>query len=448
MKFDKRNLSPVAIAQELQDAVALLPDGESWEDYFEGGTGRTIIELIAGSQAIKNHYNLMRVREGTLQYAKLDSSVTELAINKGVYRPPAKSHIIEITFNALSSGWLNRGNVIGAYKNYDVIVYETAEYIFGRENTVKVTIGKREEFTKTILDAEEFYQQDIKALYKYLGSEFQSLSINNEEVILVDEELNLYDDRLADSCVRLTYEGFTRLVFGDGVIGRKLEVNDELVFNFISYGDDLIENFKVDAMSFGTFADAAEILSMVTLRKATPYIDKETLRKIAIRNSVDGRWVQTQDYQNGILREFGGYIADVIVKDDYPAENITILPKEDYLTPTVQADLEALIENKRGNAVLIDLVYLDPYSDQRLELIFNVQYIGTDTEEFLDSIISDYVSDKLDKIQYNGYYLTCADIAVDLTHLSPGGKFYGSLDEQVYIEPLNSIKSLIINYSK
>ena len=61
-----------------------LPDNVGWEDYFEGGAGRTIIELIAGSQAVKNHYNLMRVRESSLQYAKLESSVTELAMNKGV----------------------------------------------------------------------------------------------------------------------------------------------------------------------------------------------------------------------------------------------------------------------------------------------------------------------------------------------------------------------------
>ena len=151
MKFDKKSLSPTAIAKELQDAVSLLPEGDAWEDYFEGGAGRTIIELIAGSQAIKNHYNLMRVREGTLQYAKLDSSVTELAINKGVYRPPAKSFLLEITFNSLSSGWLNRGEILGAYKNYDVIVHETVEYIFGHENKVIVTIGTRETFTEDCL---------------------------------------------------------------------------------------------------------------------------------------------------------------------------------------------------------------------------------------------------------------------------------------------------------
>jgi len=453
MKFSKKNLSPVAIAKELQDAVSTLPEGEAWEDYFAGGAGRTIIELIAGSQAIKNHYNLMRVRESTLQYAKLDSSVTELAINKGVYRPPAKSYIIEITFEAYSSGWLNRGEVIGSYKNYDLIVIEKTEYIFGNENKVNVTVGTLEKFEKIALDATEFYQIDIPAQHIYISGEFQELSIALEDgtadtIDLIDEELNLYDDRLPNSCLRLTFENFTRLVFGDGVIGKRLNINDEVNFSFISFGEDLLENFSTSSINLNALVQASEILGYEVLRKPTKYIDKEILRKIAIRNSVDGRWVQTQDYENGILREFGQYIYDILVKDEYPSENITILPREDYITPEVKLEIDTLINNKRGNATQINTVYLDPYSDQRLTLSFGIHYVGSDTDEFLRDIISAYRLQKENKIKYSGYYLACADIAVDLTHLAPGGKFYATLDENVYIEPLNSIENLNINYTR
>ena len=297
-------------------------------------------------------------------------------------------------------------------------------------------------------DAIEFYQIDIPAAHKYLGSEFQLLSVNNEEVLLVDEELNLYDEILPRSCVRLTYEYFSRLIFGDGVIGKKLNVNDEVSFTYISYGDDLIDDFKSKNISLGNLVSASEILSIETLRKAVSYIDKETLRKIAIRNSVDGRWVQTQDYENGIMRIFSEFIADIIVKDEYPSENITILPREDYLTPTVKAEIDELINNKRGNATLINTVYLDPFSDQRVIVTFNIQYIGTDTDEFIEGIIEEYKATKENRINYGGYFLTCPDVAVDLTHLAPGGKFYASLDESTYIEPLNSIKELRINYTR
>ena len=111
MTFNKENLSPSAITQEMQD-------------FFEGGAGRTVIELIAGSQAIKNHYNLMRVRESSLQYAKLESSVTELALNKGVYKLPAKTFIGQITFTSSIDGIILKGEEIGSYTDHKIYAYE------------------------------------------------------------------------------------------------------------------------------------------------------------------------------------------------------------------------------------------------------------------------------------------------------------------------------------
>ena len=83
MQFSKDNLSPDKIVKELQRFVSEKPEFEGWQDYFEGGAGQTIIELIAGSQAIKNHHNMMRVRESSLLHAKMDSSITALAASKG-----------------------------------------------------------------------------------------------------------------------------------------------------------------------------------------------------------------------------------------------------------------------------------------------------------------------------------------------------------------------------
>jgi hypothetical protein len=95
---------------------------------------------------------------------------------------------------------------------------------------------------------------------------------------------------------------------------------------------------------------------------------------------------------------------------------------------------------------LIDLDFLDPYSDQRLELTFNFQYIGTDSNEELDNIIAGWVEERLNRIRYTGYKLTGADVAVELTHLSPGGKFYADLTQEYFIDRLNSIKKITINY--
>jgi hypothetical protein len=446
MQFDKKKLSPMAIASELQEAVSNMPDAQSWNNYFEGGAGRTIIELIAGSQAIKNHYNLMRVRESSLQFAKLDSSITELAINKGVYRPPAKSLKLEITFIPRTSGHLKTGDIIGSYKNYNLIVLEPVSYVYSHNAKVLCTVGKVDHCTFDILDPQEFHQIEIRGQYRYFSSELQELTVNGQIVNLVDEELNLYDERLKNSAIRLTYDFYTKLIFGDGVVGKKINIGDKVTFKYNTFGEDMIENFKDSRVSISADILPGDIIGVVELRKATKLLDKEILRKIAIRNSVDGRWVQVEDYRNGLLREFGEYMYDVLVKDEYPRENITILPKEDYISDEVKREIKTLINNKRGNATLIDLDFLDPYSDQRLELTFNFQYIGTDSNEELDNIIAGWVEERLNRIRYSGYKLTGADVAVELTHLSPGGKFYADLTQEYFIDRLNSIKKITINY--
>ena len=447
MNFKKENLSPTAIVKDLQKAVHMLPESDGWSDYFEGGTGRTIIELIAGSQAIKNHYNLMRVRESSLQVAKLDSSVTELAINKGVYRPAAKSYIIEVTFTATSSGFIEKGAIVGSFKEFSVYALEKTEYKFGQSNTINVTVGTSERFEKGTVVSSEYETIDVKSKHKYVSEEFQTLTVNGEVCHIIDEGLNLYDKKLNNSVLRLVYEGFSRLVFGDGIVGRKLEQNDEIVYSYMSFSDKLLDNLEQEKFSLSSLPDVADITNIEVKRKPTKYISKELLRKVAMRNSIDGRWVQVEDYKNGVLREYGEYIDDLLVEDVYPSEEMVILPNKTTWTPGVEDLVRELVDNKRGNATLVNIRYLDPNDLDRLSLSFSFIYQGPETNETIEEITQKYIESKLNKIHYIGYWISGADIAVELTNISDG-KFFANLDEKFYIEPLQSVSSMILNFSR
>ena len=445
MNFKKENLSPSEIVKDLQEAVALLPESESWQDYFEGGTGRTIIELIAGSQAIKNHYNLMRVRESSLQVAKLDSSVTELAINKGVYRPPAKAHIIEVEFSATAAGNITRGQMVGSYKQYKVYALDNYHYKFGPGNKILVTVGFGERFEKEPISTSDFETFDVEAKFKYVADVLQMLTVNGDIVSLIDEEKNLYDPELKNSCLRIVYENLSRLVFGDGVIGRKLNPNDKVEYTYVSFGDDLLENFEEQHLNINLIENVDIITSQTMKRRASKYLDKERLRKIAMRHSIDGRWVQTEDYRNGILREYGEYIDDLLVADEYPSEEMYILPNKENWSDYLKEEISQLVDNKRGNATLVNIHYLDPFDENRLDISYGFLYEGPETDEELQKIIDEYVATKINKIKFFSYWVVGADIAVDLTNLAKG-KFYGSLDDKTLIEPLQSIKNLNITF--
>ncbi len=451
MKFNKENLSPSAITKEMQDLVISLPNSDGWQDYFEGGAGRTVIELIAGSQAIKNHYNLMRVREGSLQYAKLESSITELALNKGVHKLPAKTYIGKIEFTSNIAGTINAGTEIGSYGNHKIYAYTETSYIVGTHNTLEFIIANAKTETTIIDTNTEFSVLDILMTEKYITGEFQYLTVNGEDVEIVSEQLNLYDENLVNSCLRIVYENRVKLIFGDDIVGKMLYKNDEISFTYMTFSDDIIENFKPGSTDFYSIPGEITVTKFETIRKATPYINKEHLRLAAMRNSIDGRWVLPQDYRSGILREFGNYIYDILVVDGYPTERIYFLEKEYMVNNAIKAMITDLIDNRRGNAVLVEQYYIDPLNEENYQnLTFNFKYLGDDSVDTINSVIYAYRNAVEFKLRDGTFTLTSEDMAVDLTKLLPTeskGKFYEKTPQEANILEFTFINKLTITYT-
>lgn len=446
MQFNKENLNPQEIVKDLQEAVSTLSDFDGWQDYFEGGAGRTIIELIAGSQAIKNHYNLMRVRESSIQHAKLDSSITELAINKGVYRPAAKGYIIELSFTSNTSGQVQEGQMLGAYKDMEVYSLEN-KLIYLGENTLKVTIGKMVTKTFTVQTDDDYFQIDFEYEHEYIGDHFQRLSVNDNVAKIVDTPINLYNQDLDKSVISLVFGNRGRLIFGDGVIGKKVTYNDIITYRTLNFDKKTIENFDSKKVQF----DNAAIFGQVTFtleRKATPYLDKEKLRRVAIRNSIDGRWVETGDYEAGLIREFGEYLNDVKALDNYPDEDLIILPKVGMATDTLKDQIATLIENKRGNAVKVVTQYIDPEdSANYVDIEINLDYFGVDSMETINEVLAGFKDELENKIFTQETWLVAVDLAVDITKKLPSGKMYAALDENFQILQYQFIRSLTLNYT-
>jgi hypothetical protein len=447
MNFKKENLNPKEIVKDLQTAISELPEFVGWKDYFEGGAGQTIIELIAGSQAIKNHYNLMRVRESSLQYARMDSSITELAINKGVFRPTAKCVKILVSFTSQRSGIVNKGELIGSYMDMDVYSLESKNIILGR-NELLITIGVINEKEFEVQVDEDFIQIDFEYDQQFVGDFFQELNVNGDEVIPSSVQMNLYNKDIKKSALSLVYDYRNRLVFGDGVVGKKVNYNDIILYRTLNFNKEITEIIDLDKIKFDDdsfFKDTEFEIK----RKATKYLDKDKLKRIALRSSIDGRWVETVDYQSGIMKEFGEYLNDVIAVDNYPQEDIYFLPIVGMDTEEVKSEIYELIENKRGNAVKVEKHWVDPnLPENYVEININLTYYGNDTDEVIKEVIEDYKNEVKNKISLSSYFLVAADVAVELTKRLPNGKMYASLDENFQIGSLVYIKTLKIDYER
>jgi len=445
MQFNKSLLTPSLIAKDMHKSIAELDDFAGWQDYFEGGAGQTIVELVAGSQAIKNHYNMMRVRESSLIHAKMDSSITQLAIDKGVYRPTAKAFIVRLKFKSLLSGEIGIGELIGSYKDYNAYSLEHKSIVVG-DNELDITFGHIVEHTTEIVTDETFHFIPYSYDNLFVADHFQLLTHNGQQVILSSIQLNLYNNDLANSALTLVSSFENKIVFGDGVIGKKTNIGDVIKLRDLTYGKDMIKKYDHSKLNMND-ADMFHIDSFEVIRRATGYLDKEILRRVAIRSTVDGRWVQTIDFENGLMREFGEFLSDVIVEDSYPIEFITFLPKSGFLTPGLLEEINTMIEDKRGNAVQVKQTVIDPDSPENyIDLTFNMTYFGIDSEEVIRQIIEDYTTKNERRLANGDIFVVGADIAVELTRELPQGKFYCDLDQKFVLPNLKFIRELKINF--
>ncbi len=445
MQFNKDNLSPAKIAEDLQQSVSELDEFAGWQDYFAGGAGQTIIELVAGSQAIKNHFNLMRVRESSLVHAKMDSSITELAINKGVYRPPAKGFIVRLSFDSIMSGTIQYGELIGSYKDFNTYSLERKEIVIGA-NTLDITFGHIVENTIETTSDENFHIIDVDFDDIFVGDHFHQLIVNDDMVHLTDTQMNLYNVNLTNSVINMVSANKSKLVFGDGVIGKLSKRGDVVKYRTFLFDKSVTQKYDHSKLNLNE-ADMFHISDFEVIRRATGYLDKEVLRRVAIRASIDGRWVQTVDYESGLMRHFGEYMSDIIVEDEYPTEFITYLPKSGMMTDGLKAEINNMIEDKRGNAVDVRQTFIDPDDeDNFIDLKFDMTYFGVDSDEAISDIIDDYIHTMTGKLANGDIFVVGADMAVELTRELESGKMYCDLDQKYVLENLKFIRKLTINF--
>jgi hypothetical protein len=136
--------SSISQADILADVLAFLetkPDAEKWRDYFAGGAGGTVSELIAGLGTFLSYQTIVARRESFLRYAQNRSSLIGHAQNRGysVYR--GTNPVISITMIPAVTTQLNKLSVIGSVKDTDLAILETTSLVAGTPVTFLCTMG-------------------------------------------------------------------------------------------------------------------------------------------------------------------------------------------------------------------------------------------------------------------------------------------------------------------
>ena len=127
-----------------------------FKDWLESSDTMIIAEWLAGMGAFLQYSNFARRRETSLDHAQLDSSIYELAVQRGYLVPPVSA--AEITLTILSSEELNIGvgEMIGLLGNYNLYSLKEYKISADSETDIVCVVGDLETFDRDIRVGQDF----------------------------------------------------------------------------------------------------------------------------------------------------------------------------------------------------------------------------------------------------------------------------------------------------
>lgn len=328
------SVSYEAIRADLEEYVKSLENYNSnWKDFYEGGAGSTVIQLLSGLGAFLSHTAYVNRRESYLDTATLRTSTVALSTTLGynVNRPTAPR--LSLLINSSSNQFVQKTTSLGDYNGKVLSLLEDKTLLPG-DNLVEVILGEWRAFNYTATDPKEFSHLLIPDI---VDNNLYELLVNGNIVEIVRNAEELTPNNVLIRT--FTYGIF--LIWGDGVLGKSLELNDDVVFNYVNPTSALLENIVntgditldisaqpagVSILSYGTAEDSNNKLKAI----ASGYF------------STKRRLITLSDYEyigssyNGIISAYARKQANTccVIELAYITDSYrTLLPEEklDYL---------------------------------------------------------------------------------------------------------------------
>lgn len=228
--IDPSSISYENIKKDLLEYIKNLPDNAKWKDFYESGAGTTHVELLAGLGTYLSFHSMGARRESYLDTAKLYSSAVNICNIIGHPVNRVSAPILRINFTLTSSVLWDRTVPCFSYKNRNVSLYtsqtllagtQEMDFVIGDWKTTEFTSKNNDKFANTLI-----LEEGIDA---NLFDNTLELFINGAGKAIVKHA----DNFLPNNVLLKTYPGGVLLVFGDGIVGYQLRVNDNVVFNYI-----------------------------------------------------------------------------------------------------------------------------------------------------------------------------------------------------------------------
>jgi hypothetical protein len=415
------------IALRLEQYVKNKGD-RAWLDFYAGGAGQTLLELIAVLGSFDAYYRMVLTREMSLDFAQQESSVKEHAFNRGVITTVSKTLKYNLRIQAYGQVDFYRGQPIGILGDYIIYCLDNISAINQTFN-IEVVVGHLIESKKPVslspLSTIEFSSE-----FEFVADSLERFEVNNEPVTLLSElnYLHKYNNRY---CLRRVLPGSVRIYIGNGILGFYDSKATHVSYTFLGYNKDILSVVKNNP----TFSiDNARLIDMTVIDTPTfgPSIDE--LRVLSVYYPLDGRIVQDKDYEGLILNHFGGILHDVYSFNLDPDQQVYLLTDPSTYSDSDLNNIKELVDSRRALGIKILYEVIDASNGKVLNFFLKVESKDYTKFQLVRTEVVNLLKEKTHKFMRRISSIKTSDVAVELTERF-NCKFYVDIDSTYNFQP-------------
>lgn len=366
------SISFEAVKQDLVNWALNKPDGVAWKDWFATDDGTIIAEWIAGLATFRKIAETMRIREASLDFAQLESSIYEIAFNRGLLVAPAAAPIVQLSLKPAAGAAIqvSIGDFVGLQGNYEL--YSLESKTLQPNDLLNVAVGHLNTFSPAFSTLGRFAMFKVPLKDRYVARELESFLAAGTPIPLVSEPNNI--GGFSNGFVlRRVLPSQVRMYVGNGTMGWYDPSVKDIAYSCLSYGADVAQSLGYTPKCILN----AKITAWTEVQPPSFDPDKETLRAVTRYYPLDGRIVTDHDYEAVIRKYFGGVLHDVVAYNTDPNEQVLLLPNASYGLGTPQegqqlAGIRAIVDERRGLGMNVLYTVLPPSAGKTVNFTFAV----------------------------------------------------------------------------
>jgi hypothetical protein len=305
--INPKSVSFTEAKTDIENWLGTRPDALKWEDFFQASAGQTVVELLAGVSTFIAYQVITGRREAYLPYAENRSSGVAIASQLGYSVFRGSNANVRLTINPSTTVTYQKGAIIGAVLDFDLIVKESIICNAGENTPVECVVGFLRTETVTVnsnlLQTFRFNSANVSEDIRMYLDNVEIFPTKNLVDLITDEFVTLSN---ATGGLDLFYlnRGSLQYVTGSQFVLEYVELaNPEFTTNDVTSDEQTITNIEISKV-YEEEESLREIKVNAPLYNETKFVIKgrEDYEKIFVALSTDIISSNGRDYSPAVVQ--------------------------------------------------------------------------------------------------------------------------------------------------